>query len=139
MKPPGAGSGGAQRDQSPARHYGGSCLTAWSTTTDLKNLIWVWTTDAAADNLDWYPGDEYVDILGADIYAADGDFSSQVLTYNSIKDKFGGRKLITLSENGPVPDPDNLWPTMLTGRGSCPGTAVLSVTGSRTPCLTGRR
>lgn len=74
----------------------------------LKNLIWVWTTDAAADNLDWYPGDEYVDILGADIYAATGDFSSQVLTYNSIKDKFGGKKLITLSENGPVPDPDNL-------------------------------
>jgi hypothetical protein len=74
----------------------------------LKNLIWVWTTDAAADNLDWYPGDDYVDILGADIYAADGDFSSQVLTYNSIKDRFGGRKLITLSENGPVPDPDNL-------------------------------
>jgi hypothetical protein len=74
----------------------------------LKNLIWVWTTDAAPDNLDWYPGDEYVDILGADIYAADGDFSSQLLTYNAIKEKFGGRKLITLSENGPVPDPDRL-------------------------------
>ena len=74
----------------------------------LKNLIWVWTTDAASDNLDWYPGDEYVDILGADIYAADGDFSSQLLTYNSIKEKFAGKKLITLSENGPVPDPDNL-------------------------------
>lgn len=74
----------------------------------LKNLIWIWTTDAAPDNLDWYPGDEYVDILGADIYAADGDFSSQLLTYNAIKEKFGGRKLITLSENGPVPDPDRL-------------------------------
>jgi aspartate 1-decarboxylase len=74
----------------------------------LKNLIWVWTTDAADDNLDWYPGDEYVDILGADIYAATGDFSSQILTYNAIKDKFGGKKMITLSENGPVPDPDNL-------------------------------
>jgi aspartate 1-decarboxylase len=74
----------------------------------LKNLIWVWTTDAADDNLDWYPGDEYVDILGADIYATTGDFSSQVLTYNAIKDRFQGKKLITLSENGPVPDPDNL-------------------------------
>jgi len=74
----------------------------------LKNLIWVWTTDAAADNLTWYPGDEYVDILGADIYAADGDFNSQVLTYNSIRERFGGKKLITLSENGPVPDPDRL-------------------------------
>ncbi|NLE34839.1 MAG: T9SS type A sorting domain-containing protein [Bacteroidales bacterium] len=74
----------------------------------LKNLIWVWTTDAGSGNLDWYPGDEYVDILGADIYASDGDFSSQVLTYNAIREKFGGRKLITLSENGPVPDPDRL-------------------------------
>ncbi|MDM8001907.1 MAG: glycosyl hydrolase [Bacteroidota bacterium] len=74
----------------------------------LKNLIWVWTTDAASDNLDWYPGDEYVDILGADIYAADGDFSPQLLTYNSIMEKFAGKKLITLSENGPVPDPDKL-------------------------------
>jgi beta-mannanase len=74
----------------------------------LKNLIWVWTTDASAGNLDWYPGDEYVDILGADIYASDGDFSSQLLTYNAIKDRFQGRKMITLSENGPVPDPDYL-------------------------------
>ena len=74
----------------------------------LKNLIWVWTTDAKADNLDWYPGDEYVDILGLDIYAANGDFNSQMLTYNAIREKFQGKKLITLSENGPVPDPDKL-------------------------------
>jgi hypothetical protein len=74
----------------------------------LKNLIWVWTTDAKTDNLNWYPGDEYVDILGLDIYASNGDFSSQVLTYNAVKEKFQGRKLITLSENGPVPDADNL-------------------------------
>lgn len=93
----------------------GPCKTLWRLMYDrlvnyhkLKNLIWVWTTDAAADNLDWYPGDEYVDILGADIYTSNGDFSSQILTYNAIKDKFQGRKLITLSENGPVPDPDNL-------------------------------
>ena len=91
------------------------CKTLWRLMFDrlvnhhgLKNLIWVWTTDAAANSHDWYPGDEYVDILGADIYAPDGDFSSQVLTYNAIKEKFGGRKLITLSENGPVPDPDLL-------------------------------
>jgi hypothetical protein len=75
---------------------------------NLKNLIWVWTTDTGTDNLDWYPGDEYVDILGADIYTSDGDFSSQILTYDAIKDRFQGKKMITLSENGPVPDPDNL-------------------------------
>jgi len=74
----------------------------------LKNLIWVWTTDTKSDNMAWYPGDAFVDILGVDIYASNGDFSSQVLTYNKIKDDFHGRKLITLSENGPVPDPDKL-------------------------------
>ena len=91
------------------------CKTLWRLMFDrlvnhhgLKNLIWVWTTDTRSDNLDWYPGDEYVDILGADIYASNGDFSSQVLAYNAIKEKFQGKKLITLSENGPVPDPDYL-------------------------------
>lgn len=74
----------------------------------LKNIIWVWTTDTKSDNMAWYPGDDYVDILGVDIYAANGDFSSQILTYNKIKEDFQGKKLITLSENGPVPDPDNL-------------------------------
>jgi len=58
--------------------------------------------------MSWYPGDAYVDILGADIYTVNGDLSSQVLTYNKIKEDFQGKKLITLSENGPVPDPDNL-------------------------------
>jgi len=74
----------------------------------LKNMIWVWTTDTKSDNMSWYPGDAYVDILGADIYTVNGDLSSQVLTYNKIKEDFQGKKLITLSENGPVPDPDNL-------------------------------
>jgi len=93
----------------------GPCKALWKLMFDrlvnfhgLKNLIWVWTTDTRADNLDWYPGDEYVDILGVDIYAANGDFSSQMMAYNKIKDVFKGKKLITLSENGPVPDPDNI-------------------------------
>lgn len=74
----------------------------------LKNLIWVWTTDASSTNLDWYPGDSVVDILGMDIYASTGDYSSQYLSFNKIRDDFKGKKLITLSENGVIPDPDNL-------------------------------
>lgn len=74
----------------------------------INNLIWVWTTDAKDDNLDWYPGDEYVDILGVDIYSQNGDFSSQILTFDKIREAFGGKKLVTLSENGVMPDPDNL-------------------------------
>ncbi len=91
------------------------CKTLWRLMFDrlvnyhgLKNMIWVWTTDVKVDNMDWYPGDEYVDILGVDIYAGNGDFSSQILTFNKVKEDFNGKKLITLSENGPVPDPDLL-------------------------------
>lgn len=90
----------------------------------LNNLIWVWTTDTQKDNLDWYPGDEYVDILGLDIYASNGDHGSQVLTFDQIRENFNGKKLITLSENGVMPDPDNLvadlagWSWFMTWNGS---------------------
>jgi mannan endo-1,4-beta-mannosidase len=71
----------------------------------LNNLIWVWTTDVAGDALDWYPGDNYVDIIGMDIYPGDNQHGSQYFSFNKVKDLFGGRKLITLSECGSAPDP----------------------------------
>lgn len=74
----------------------------------LKNLIWVWTTDASSSNLSWYPGDAYVDILGMDIYQNKGDVSSQLLNFEKVKQDFNGKKFITLSENGVIPDPDYL-------------------------------
>lgn len=90
----------------------------------LNNLIWVWTTDTQANNMDWYPGDEFVDILGVDIYAANGNHESQVLTFNQIREDFKGKKMITLSENGVNPDPDELmadragWSWFMTWYGS---------------------
>ena len=75
---------------------------------EINNLIWVWTTDTGADNMDWYPGDEYVDILGVDIYTDQEDFSSQYLTFDKIKTDFEGKKMVTLSECGIIPDPDKL-------------------------------
>lgn len=74
----------------------------------INNLIWIWTTDAKSDNLNWYPGDDYVDILGMDIYAPTGDYGSQIINFDKIKEDFRGKKLITLSENGNIPDPDKL-------------------------------
>jgi mannan endo-1,4-beta-mannosidase len=74
----------------------------------INNLIWVWTTDTRTDALDWYPGDEYVDILGVDIYAETADFGSQYLAFDQIKANFEGKKMVTLSECGIVPDPDKL-------------------------------
>lgn len=72
----------------------------------LNNLIWVWTSQQ--NDLDWYPGDEYVDLVGRDIYK-EGDHSSQMLEFNRLNDDYGGKKIITLSECGSFPDADKLF------------------------------
>ncbi len=71
----------------------------------LHNLIWVWTREPNDDA--WYPGDEYVDIVGRDIYR-EGDHSSQVLEFNDLTNRYGGKKMVTISECGSFPDADNL-------------------------------
>ncbi len=71
----------------------------------LKNLIWVWTSQQ--NDTIWYPGDDVVDILGRDIYK-DGDHSSQKLEFNQLNKDVNGKKMITLSECGSFPDPDEL-------------------------------
>ena len=71
----------------------------------LNNMIWVWTTNVADDAMDWYPGDQSVDIVGMDIYPGDNQHGSQYFSYNKVKDIFEGKKLITLSECGSAPDP----------------------------------
>lgn len=77
---------------------------------DLHNLIWVWTTDEAKDAIDWYPGDEYVDVVGRDYYyyPREANHSSLVGSFETVKDIYGGKKIIALSENGSVPFPDEM-------------------------------
>jgi mannan endo-1,4-beta-mannosidase len=76
----------------------------------LNNLIWVWTTDEAADALDWYPGNAYVDIVGRDYYyyPREANHGSLVASFEKVKDIFGGEKIITLGENGSIPHPDSM-------------------------------
>lgn len=75
----------------------------------LDNLIWVWTSTGSPDALNWYPGDAYVDVIGADIYLAAGSYGTSFITFENIASLYGGGKLITLSENGPMPDPEKLF------------------------------
>ena len=75
----------------------------------LDNLIWVWTSTASAAAVDWYPGDNYVDIIGADIYLPAGTYTSNFIMFDNLASIFGGKKIITLSENGPMPDPERLF------------------------------
>ena len=63
----------------------------------LDNLIWVWTTEG--NDADWYPGDQYVDIVGRDIY--NKETADCVSEYTSISENYGN-KIVSLSECGTV-------------------------------------
>jgi mannan endo-1,4-beta-mannosidase len=66
----------------------------------LHNLIWVYTGTA---NPDWYPGDDVVDIIGIDEYPADVRDPLSA-AWDDVQARFGGHKLVALSEFGGVPD-----------------------------------
>ena len=96
------------------RHGAEPCKALWKLMYErftqvhgLDNLIWVWTMDytagAEADALEWYPGDDCVDIVGSDIYAE--STGSQKDCWQFLVDVTGGRKLVCVSECGNVPDP----------------------------------
>jgi hypothetical protein len=71
----------------------------------LNNLIWVFSPGAETDLAAWYPGDAYVDIIGQDHYPLDGNHGSAADVFAELNRMTGGKKLIALGENGPVPDP----------------------------------
>ncbi len=64
-------------------------------THGLNNLIWIWTFE---DHDEWYPGDEYVDIVGSDIYSQSkaSYFSDR---FKDTESMYAG-KLATLGECG---------------------------------------
>ncbi|WP_229317186.1 glycosyl hydrolase [Larkinella sp. C7] len=71
----------------------------------LHNLIWVYT---ATDSIhpDWYPGDSYVDVVGLDIYT--DPTASLSGNWTHAQGAFSGKKLVTLSETGNLPNPDQI-------------------------------
>ncbi|MCL1938172.1 MAG: hypothetical protein FWF52_07240 [Candidatus Azobacteroides sp.] len=69
----------------------------------LNHLIWVWTSEANSNALDWYPGDDCVDVIGIDIYD-EGNHGSQTLSFEELKKIYQGKKLLALSECGSIPD-----------------------------------
>lgn len=68
----------------------------------LNNLIWVWN----GQNLEWYPGDDYVDIIGEDIYPGEKVYTSQNAKFNYALEYAKEHKIIALTENGCLFDPD---------------------------------
>jgi len=69
----------------------------------LNNLIWVWSTPEA----DWYPGNNFIDILGHDSYPGVYNYDIQKNSFDRIYKLSEGKKLIAMTENGPIPNPDD--------------------------------
>ena len=71
----------------------------------LNNLIWVWNGQDPA----WYPGDDTVDIIGEDLYPGERVYSSQSAKFLECVNYTSARKMIVISENGCVPDAEEIF------------------------------
>lgn len=73
----------------------------------VHNLIWVWTSQGTSvDDALWYPGDEYVDIIGRDDYK--DSHESLLAEFQKLTEITGGKKMVTLSECGSIPSVLNM-------------------------------
>lgn len=70
----------------------------------LHNLIWVWSTP----EIDWYPGNNKVDIIGYDSYPGEFVYTPQKGVFDQLFAMVEGKKMVAMTENGPIPDVDAL-------------------------------
>ncbi|MGN0621177.1 MAG: glycosyl hydrolase [Porcipelethomonas sp.] len=85
---------------------------------DLHNIIWEWNSYNYETSANWYPGDEYVDIVAYDKYnCTDWSTGSPVLTHNDsaisstfygIMEKYNSKKMVAMAENDSIPTLENL-------------------------------
>ena len=90
----------------------------------LTNLIWCYNPTESVGALEaWYPGDDVVDLIGLDIYPPAGTHPHYPEVHRRFRDFTQGRKPVTLTENGPIPDLDAMfadgtsWPSFCTWNG----------------------
>ncbi|MDI9414151.1 MAG: glycosyl hydrolase [Bacillota bacterium] len=86
-----------------------SVITLWKFMHDrftnhhgLNNLIWLWDSKSPQ----WYPGDEWVDMLGFSHYYQERNFDAASGTFFKLADLTGHTKLVAMTENGAIPDPE---------------------------------
>lgn len=70
----------------------------------INNLIWIWNSVDPA----WHPGDEYVDMLAVDAYPSDRR-DTLVSVWESLLERFNGKKMLALTEFPGPPDVDRMW------------------------------
>ena len=84
-----------------------------------NNLIWVYNGQSA----DWYPGDDYVDIVGEDIYPGKRVYNPQTSRFRQAVAYGSKNKITALTENGCIFDIDQavgvncMWSWLCTWRG----------------------
>jgi mannan endo-1,4-beta-mannosidase len=79
-------------------------------TRKLNNLIWVYSSsDGGTANTAWYPGNQYVDIIGVDRYG--GDFGT---FFNNLKGMSNNQRMAAVTENKQFPDWNTSYPYLWT-------------------------
>ena len=73
----------------------------------VRNLVWVYNPESKTVT-DWDPGAEYYDVISIDIYNNDNDYSSNSGAFEKYKTATGSKKIVALTENGPIPDVNNM-------------------------------
>ena len=73
----------------------------------LNNLIWVWTSDSKGNDEEWFPGNEYVDIIGRDLYNV-SDVDEFVNEFYNLAEKYPNM-MIALTECGSVSNISDMW------------------------------
>lgn len=73
-------------------------------TKGIHNLIWMWN----GENAKFYPGDDYVDMIGKDIYVKEkGDYSSRKTEFNTFQ-SINTKLPVALTECGLIPSLENM-------------------------------
>lgn len=76
----------------------------------LNNLVWCFNPiDSTTVLQSWYPGDDVVDMISLDVYPSAGAHPTYAADYKRMRDFTGGRKPVVMSENGAIPQIDNLF------------------------------
>lgn len=77
-------------------------------TKGLNNIIWVWSSsESLPPKYAWYPGDQYVDIVGTDTYNETSQVGSVASWYAAHKQS-APTKLVAQTETNHIPDPAQL-------------------------------
>ena len=100
MRPRTLTSGGAQKVPQALQALWQLLYHQLTEVEGIHNLLWVFTSRG---DMRWYPGDEYVDVVGIDGYPQD-IHDNQSAAWTQLQQQFAGRRLLAISEFGGIPD-----------------------------------